>query len=394
MRSSISWGSDNSISPTGTAQYMAFQSANSTWRTGVGNRQVTMPVDATFIDFNIVTNDPTAATSAYVLTLQKDGADTAVVMTVNAGSTTASYSGSAVQVTGGTSTLQWKITGTNTPNAITKFQGTCRALTSNNTHWLSSHSTSGPNTTTAQYVGMSVSSSAHSVNFTSVQSIMPTTGTVKNAYCRVITAPGAGSDWTFTLYKNSVATAISAVISGTNLTASDTTNSITIAAGDTLAWFITPNAVTAPTATISHSCMVGFYPDIDGETILTASSTAISTSAVGYYTPGGSPAISATETDRQVLVSNSILKKLYTKVTVAQGAGKTYQIQASVDASGTALTTTMSNATTGNDTSDEIVVTDTQKLSFKGTPTGTPTAARITTAVVSYIPPADFFQMY
>ncbi|HTY43000.1 MAG TPA: hypothetical protein VMH79_14090, partial [Thermoanaerobaculia bacterium] len=65
-----------------------------------------------------------------------------------------------------------------------------------------------------------------------VQNIMPRAGTVEDFYIFIETAPGGTASWTFTLRKNGADTALTCTVSGTNQICSDTTHSVTFAAGD------------------------------------------------------------------------------------------------------------------------------------------------------------------
>lgn len=72
--------------------------------------------------------------------------------------------------------------------------------------------------------------------------ICPKAGTAKNLYVEITTAPAGAATRTFTFYKNGVATALSAVISGAAVTANDTTNVVAVSAGDELSVAVINNA--------------------------------------------------------------------------------------------------------------------------------------------------------
>ena len=59
-------------------------------------------------------------------------------------------------------------------------------------------------------------------------------GTAKNLRVDVITAPGAGTTWTYTIRKNSVDTAVTCALT-TTVSCDDTVNSVPFAKGDVLA---------------------------------------------------------------------------------------------------------------------------------------------------------------
>lgn len=77
---------------------------------------------------------------------------------------------------------------------------------------------------------------------------------VKNLYVKCQTAPGAGETVAYTLFKNGVGQTLTATISDTNTTASDTTNTVTFAAGDLMSLRIVNSASSAAT-TAHHAGM-------------------------------------------------------------------------------------------------------------------------------------------
>lgn len=61
---------------------------------------------------------------------------------------------------------------------------------------------------------------------------IPTAGTIKNLYLAANVAPGSSESYTCTVRKNAADTAVTATISDTSKTASDTGNSVSVSAGD------------------------------------------------------------------------------------------------------------------------------------------------------------------
>lgn len=81
-----------------------------------------------------------------------------------------------------------------------------------------------------EYMGPSSSSaSAAKANM-----VMPFACTLKNMYVVAETAPGAGQNNVYTLFKNGVGQTLAATMADTASTASDTSNSVTFVAGDTV----------------------------------------------------------------------------------------------------------------------------------------------------------------
>lgn len=75
----------------------------------------------------------------------------------------------------------------------------------------------------------------------------PRAGTFKNMYVVVDTAPTAGRNVTFTFRKNGADQALTAAIADTAVAASDTTNTVTVAAGDLVSIKVVASASAATT---------------------------------------------------------------------------------------------------------------------------------------------------
>ncbi len=111
--------------------------------------------------------------------------------------------------------------------------------------------------TATHYYGLP--SGSYSTTEASVSNVrFPMAGTVSNFYAKCQTAPGTGKSWICTVRKNGVDTTVTATVSDTNTTATDTTHSFTVAAGDyiTIRW--TPSG--APTGSSSSGNSLKFVP--------------------------------------------------------------------------------------------------------------------------------------
>lgn len=76
-----------------------------------------------------------------------------------------------------------------------------------------------------------------------VQQIIPAAGTLQNFYVFVQAAPAAGRSWTLTVRKNGADTAVTCTIPGFNSqSCSDTTHTVSFAAGDLIAVHVTASA--------------------------------------------------------------------------------------------------------------------------------------------------------
>lgn len=112
-----------------------------------------------------------------------------------------------------------------------------RSGTGTNTGWGDASSTfiggnSTATTAATQYIGVYADdSSATEVNVHAWTA--PFTGVIRNLRAKVLVAPGVGDTWTFTVRVNAAATSVTAAITGAvQTTATDTTNSVSVTAGD------------------------------------------------------------------------------------------------------------------------------------------------------------------
>ncbi|MBI3334895.1 MAG: hypothetical protein HY001_00145 [Candidatus Portnoybacteria bacterium] len=176
----------------------------------------------------------------------------------NASSTNALVIDSAGNVGIGTATPGSKLTVAGTIESTSgglKFpDGTTQSSrTKTITLGLNSASVGSANNTFLPVMGI-VSTTAD--DSTLVEQIMPIAGTFKTLRCR-ITAPGGSTSRQFNFTINAITSAMTCTISGTNTTCSDTTNTASVAAGDTVSIQEVPSG--APTAS-KLQCSLEFNP--------------------------------------------------------------------------------------------------------------------------------------
>ena len=78
-----------------------------------------------------------------------------------------------------------------------------------------------------------------------VGQVMSSAAVISNVHLTIDIAPGSGKSWTVTLMKNEVATALTFNIADLAVKGQDTSNSVTIAAGDVLCWRAVGNSTPA-----------------------------------------------------------------------------------------------------------------------------------------------------
>ena len=134
-------------------------------------------------------------------------------------------------------------------------------------------------------------------NTTDIQIVIPTDGVLSNFRVKAATAPGAGTSFTFEVYRD--AAYIPVVLSGTNTTASNTVDSLAVSAGDVVCYRATPSDT--PTASVTYFCIT-FTSDLEDAGIVCANGSALSGTQARYMAISGLYAVSATEANHSSLV--------------------------------------------------------------------------------------------
>lgn len=218
--------------------------------------------------------------------------------------------------------------------------------------------------------------------------IIPCPGKIRDFYVQQTVAPGAGKTITHALRVNAATSALSVPISGTSKTGNDTTNEVTVAAGDRISIIKTCTAGSTAPDRVSYG--MTFVADTDGESPIPSglgdypSSTAANLTqlAEGYVLQAYTalPTADKQRSDAQKLYN------FYARSHVAPGAGKSYRLQIRKNGVATALDITISGtAQTANITGTEVEFADGDTLSILCTPSGTPAGAFIAWGVTQYI---------
>lgn len=234
--------------------------------------------------------------------------------------------------------------------------------------------------------------------------LIPTAGTVKSLYVMTSVAPDIGvgvQEYVFTVRKNETGTALTTTISETETADSDTSNSFTVAAGDSISLEIDPSVI-APTAAAVWAGVV-FAPDIDGEFILSGSSADTLNGAATEYgrvTTAGNT-YSATETDQQQSTSAMIVKAIYAETSAdsnngAADEGYTFTLRATAAATAATCPIPEGATLTCNLTGLAVVLTNAQAIDTAVTPSANDPLSTITANVsyLGYIAPSSDIMEY
>lgn len=352
--------------------------------TGSGGQSV-MPCAGTLSNL-YVEIDTADATQSRTFTVYKNGADTGITTTLAATVTSGNDTTHTVSFAAG-DTVSIHTTGSGAgPNTNTGgMRWTLKATTAACVSMLLANANGNLSTGATTYVPVQgFNSDATAGN---AESVMPTAGTIKNAYMVISGSPGGvGKDYTATLYQNGSPTSLVVTCSNTTTSNSDTNaaHAVTVTAGDRFYWSVVPTGT--PTAR-QLNISVEFDPTTNGESVhMFSSGVNMLNSAARYHdlTGGGTSAWTATESARQMLTQAATWKKLYVYAPTATGAAKTWQFQLSKNTTAGNPTVTIDNSsTTGSDTTNTITTAAADKLSMKVTPSGTPTTSQSQYGIVS-----------
>lgn len=213
------------------------------------------------------------------------------------------------------------------------------------------------------------------------QILITTPGVIANLDVTINANPGGGSkSYKFTLFVDGVASALTVTIAGGDTAGADTTNKVTVSAGQSVSIESVPTDT--PTGRSANWAVI-FTSDNARESLLMGGTgaNALSTSATEYDGISGLENPNATLSNREQLNALAgIIKNFYVKVSASPGTDPDgYKFTIYKNGSATTLTVTITDpATTGNDTSNSFTIVATDQLVLEieplNTPSATPTA--------------------
>lgn len=285
---------------------------------------------------NMWANFPTAVVSdSYQIALQKNGTITAVLTcTINSSAPCSDTVGS-LSVTAG-DLIAWAVcpgtisgstcTVVGTPTAQTYVQlGATFTSTTPGESFLAGGGTGVPSNTTAQYYSVYGFSGVNSTE-NLVSSLVPTSGVIDNLKVNNFSAPGGSLNWTWTLFKNGAATALTCTYSASTSTCTSSGNAVTVAAGDTISVQSCPGVYSSgscapsgtPTASVARFGL-RWVPSVPGESIV-GGNTIPSISAPNYYDFEAAATNTATESQTlNIIPVGMTIKKLIHSQSTAPG---------------------------------------------------------------------------
>jgi len=318
-----------------------------------------------------VAPDNGAGTQSYAFTLEINDTNTALTCTISEASTSCNDTSNTVSVSAG-DLATWVAVPSGTPVAAiphitVQFDG------STTKESILGGSGSGNNTATRFYPPHGNEGSGNTTEAVGSETLIPTGGSFKNL--RIVKSdPGVGNTFVWTLRKNSADTALTCTITSGNTGCTDTSNSVTVAAGDAVSLSFTQTGT--PTASTGRYA-VTFVSDTEGEFILAASNTGNVSNAASVYDlvhMHENSAWNATETSADQLAQIMTIKAIYVELNASPGAGTSYTFNLRQNASSPGLSCQVSGTNTTCNGSATISISAADLLASESTPSGTPTA--------------------
>lgn len=374
---------------SGAATRFASVDNNATLTTSITAARQPISIPGRISDMVVDTSQtaPGAGTS-YAIVLQKNGSDTALTCTISNTTTTGcSDHTDSVTVAAG-DLVAWKITPTNTPATLvfdisSAFTGTNPA----ETNISAGGGTSNLSTTLVNYYPIGGFDSNPTTIEASSTVTVPTSGTLDTLYFQTSVSPGTGKSYTLALMKNDATTTLTCQVSSAQTQCPpDTTHSVSVVQGDTIAISIAPSGT--PTAAVP-SWSVRFKPSTDGEAPIWGISSLLQTGTRFIGMSGKfSVSINGGAATTTVPVDFN-LRKLYFQGEVTYTGVNSRSVTARRNGVNTGLTTNMTSGTSGIDNANQASYSANDLIDWTSVTSGSPAnnTFKFTISAVSYIPP-------
>jgi hypothetical protein len=331
------------------------------------------------------------------LTIMKNGVATTLQVIISDTNTFATDTTNSVSyVAGDTLSIQCVPSTTIAPAASSAQSWNVAVTTANLTAPILS-ALAGASTTVTQYASLTaghVSALGWSATETDSEIIIPTGGTISDFYVKLSSTPGTSKSYQFTIMQNGSASAIDLTLSGAVGSGSDTTNSISVSAGDVITIRCIPT--NTPISQTSMAFGLVFTPTTPGESFFGFGSTnAPSASATNYeqVLGVGNNAWTASESARTMVLGPYTLKKIYVKLGTAPGVGASRTIALRKAGATTALSVTIADANTTGNAAADITYAQGDTITYISSVSGTPVAdtGGVHTGVLIYAAPTGNF---
>jgi len=346
---------------------------NSVWTATENARKGLIATAGKLSNFKVRVETAPGAGKSWTFAVRINGANSDLSVTISDTNTISSLDTDEVIVAAGDDT-SISATPSGTPTAAEAVYWTVQFTPDTSGETILLSSSNGTTFTNNNYRGL-VGNKANEATEFDAQIVFPTAGTLKKVYLELNVAPGAGYSKAVVVRKNGVDTSLVATVSDTNTTGNDTSNTVTIAAGDKVTYRQSTSG--SPASSYEFFGIV-FVPDTAGEYIAAAvTDDATNTSAVEYqHLTTGDSALTATENEVYNLAQATTVKAIYVNLSTAPGSGYTWTFTLRDDAADTSLAVSIADTnTSGNYATDVSIAADSVLDTMIDAQAGTATAA-------------------
>lgn len=305
------------------------------------------------------------STHSYTFTITNAGGATALAVTVTGDATTGYNSTDSVSVAAG-DWIQLASSYSGTP-ATSQARWSMEFKPTNSNYTVIGYATETNQTdNTTEYIQAMGSHVAWETAAANAEQVMPAAGTLSRMYALTSAAPGAGG-LAFTLMKNDTARALTISLT-TGASGLDTTNSVSVAAGDRICIRSVSGSITNSRTTVG---MV-FTPTTQGQIPCLGGSDDVPANTESIYPiAAGSSWNSSTNARIQLAARDITLKNFYVRLSAAPAAGSTITLAIRDDGSATPLSIQITEAgSTGSD-ADTVNIAAGSLIDIYCTTTGT-----------------------
>ncbi len=385
-------GTTSSAPSTSAVNYNVMNGGGtSSWSTTEAARSQVVPHAMVIDRLRMTVTTAPAAGKSYAFALMVNGSASALTCTISDAATTAQDLSNTVSLSAG-DVISIRCTPTGTPTASGTVYWNLRQDATN----------------LFGVLGINVGAPSSGTNYMAPQGrplisatdaigsiIVPTGGVLKNLYLKSRVAPGAGTSWAVTLMLNGASQSLTATIADVATTANDTTNTVTVAAGDLISLQIV--ATGSPTST-SLSYGMSFDPTTDGQSFLAymGNSLSPSTTATQFQQNNAHDGTwNATEANRVLKFGATTIQGMYVQTSVSPGAAPNqYIFTERNEIADTTAIVTITDASTavgstrvGNITGLSATVADDDRMSIQSVPSSSPTAVNLKSSLLLYTAP-------
>lgn len=246
---------------------------------------------------------------------------------------------------------------------------------------------------TIRYVAVDRLGDSTDNNRTVQEMPIPIAGVLRNLLVNTDQVPGSGSNWVFTLHVNGSDTALAATVADGTTSGSDTSDSISVSAGDLIVMRIHRTGAATTGTGIHAAWALEFEPTTANRAVWFGGDTfapvfsGTTYGAIGGY---GSSHVSTTEANARVMWGiNARIKALYMYAQVAPGVGNSREFTIMLNGVATGNTVTIADGNgSASDTTLDIAIVPGDELSLRQVEVNSPSNSAIKYGI-AYAPSND-----